>query len=106
MLTASRVIAKGFHTELNDHSDDFLGSIDFLELDHCESLRRWPPAMSDLRQQEAAGSTPGADGRRSPGTGRYRGDLTNLPFDENPPHSLDQPTASRFRSPCSANAAP
>ena len=30
VLTAARVIAKGFHTELNDHSDDLLDSIDFL----------------------------------------------------------------------------
>jgi hypothetical protein len=27
VLTASRAIAKGFHTELNDHSRDLLGSI-------------------------------------------------------------------------------
>jgi hypothetical protein len=32
--------------------------------------------------------------------------LTNLPFDENSPHSVDQPTPRWFRFPCSANAAP
>ena len=34
-----------------------------------------------------------------PGAGRHRAGVTNLPFDENSPHSVDQPTASRFRFP-------
>ncbi len=92
VLTESRAIAKGFHTELNDHSHDLLGSI---IVKHYVAGRPQCPTCDSKSCRICAGRRR----RRSPGAGRYRGDLTNLPFDEKPPHSVDQPTASRFRSP-------
>ena len=63
-LEVAKAIATGFRTELNDHiiSHDLLGS------SRRETLRGAAPAMSDLRQQETAGSAPraSADRARSP----------------------------------------
>ncbi len=45
--------------ERSHHQSRFVG------LDHREALRGGPPAMSDLRQQEAAGPAPGAGADRA-----------------------------------------
>ena len=57
----AKAIASDFRTELRDH----IISLDLLGLDHREALRGGPPAMSELRPQEAAGPAPRAGADRA-----------------------------------------
>ena len=60
-LEVAKAIATGFRTELNDH----IVSHRFAGLDRREALRGDPPAMPDLRQQEAARPAPRAGADRA-----------------------------------------
>ena len=55
----AKAIATGFRTELNDHIQ-----LRFFGFDGCQALRGATSAMSDLRQQKAAGPAPEANSDR------------------------------------------